>query len=153
MRGLCVLVVAVVATLTSTASLANAETCGNGIDDDADGYADVVFANHIDDLRLRDIDSVIYFGGPDGFDPLRRQGLPTTGAHGCAVGDLDNDGYLDLVFANILAGASYVQNSFVYWGSSEGYSAGEVDGDGNVPSFGVPGALTRRRAAPPSTRR
>ena len=53
--------------------------------------------------------------------------LPTQGAESVAVGDLNKDGFPEIVFAN--SGLSYhvaednFNQSFVYWGSSKGYSA------------------------------
>jgi hypothetical protein len=61
---------------------------GNSVDDlNYDGYPDIVFGNLLDDWSNFQIDSYIYWGGPDGYSEARRQGLPTQGGYGSvAVG-------------------------------------------------------------------
>ena len=73
-----------------------------------------------------DLDSYIYWGSQLGFDPSKRARLPTRGGEAVAVADLNMDGWPDIVFAN--SGLSYhvavdhFNQSFIYWGSSAGYS-------------------------------
>jgi hypothetical protein len=89
---------------------------------DADGFVDLVFTNHLDDASSYDVPSVVYWGAQSGFDASRRSSLPTRAGHGCAVADLNADGYLDIVFANILSPAGgYAVDSYVYWGSAGGF--------------------------------
>ena len=91
-----------------------------------DGHLDLIVANNFNGTRT-DLDSYIYWGGAQGFDTSRRNGLPTLGARAVAVDDLNRDGYPDLVFAN--SGLGYhvtvdrANRSYVYWGSAEGYDA------------------------------
>jgi len=89
-----------------------------------DGYTDIVFANERDDSNPVDyfIDSYIYWGSASGLSSSNRQDLPTVGARAVATADLDNDGYLDLVFANTWNGNDYIINSYIYWGSASGPS-------------------------------
>lgn len=54
-----------------------------------------------------------------------RVALPTSGASGLAIGDIDEDGFPDIVFANERNNAgSYTIESVVYWG------------DGVISNFG-----------------
>ena len=90
-----------------------------------DGFPDLIVANNFNGTKT-DLDSYIYWGSKTGLDASRRSGLPTRGAQAVAVGDLNQDGHPDVVFAN--SGLGYhvtvdrANESFVYWGSSEGYS-------------------------------
>ena len=92
---------------------------------DGDGHADLIVANNFNGTRT-DLDSWIYWGSADGFDVSRRSGLPTLGARAVVVDDLNQDGHLDVVFAN--SGLGYhvtvdrANESYLYWGSAEGYS-------------------------------
>ena len=91
-----------------------------------DSYPDLVVANRFDGTRT-DLNSYIYWGSPQGLNARNRMELPTQGAESVAVGDLNKDGFPEIVFAN--SGLSYhvaednFNQSFVYWGSSKGYSA------------------------------
>ena len=63
-----------------------------------DGWADLVFANASENSVDRDPGSYVYVNSPAGFPDVPSLTLPTTRAHGAACGDLNGDGYLDLVF-------------------------------------------------------
>ncbi len=96
------------------------------VDLNLDGFSDLIVANNFNGTKT-DLDSYIYWGSKNGLDASRRSGLPTRGARAVAVEDLNKDGHPDIVFAN--SGLSYHvtvdrdNRSFIYWGSSEGYSA------------------------------
>ena len=47
------------------------------------------------------------------------------GAKGVVLNDLDNDGYLDIVFANWYYVSLGSIDSYIYWGSSTGYSTSD----------------------------
>ena len=63
-----------------------------------DGLVDLVLANSSHNCVNRDPGSFVYQAGPDGFPKKPSQVLPTARCHGAAVGDVNRDGYLDLVF-------------------------------------------------------
>jgi uncharacterized membrane protein len=88
-----------------------------------DGDLDIVFANHWDNSQNRLIDSYIFMGSGSrtlGPDPDER--LPTQGATGIAVADIDGTGWMDLVFANQRNASSYQVPSYVYLGGASGWS-------------------------------
>ena len=118
-----------------------------------DGWMDLVFVNQIHNYGHK-LDAYIYWGGP-GFSHSRRTELPTFFAQGLDVADLDNNGYLDLIFANRgdyewepRFGPRDNRESFVYWGGAAGFSpeqrlsitthnaldvaAGDFNGDGST---------------------
>lgn len=116
---------------------------------DADGWLDLVYANFYDDLVL-DIDSVVYWGGPDGFTPDRATPFPTHGADDLVTVDVDGDGCEELVVANAMEGdfgALDFEVGSAVWAfgpgvrepvevarlptvSAAAVAAGDVDGDG-----------------------
>jgi len=98
-----------------------------------DGYPDIVYVNYYDNSSY-EINSYIYWGSADGFSTGRRTELPTVGARGAAVSDLNNDGILDIVFANLHDDAgNYQVNNYVYWGEQGGYS---IDQRTELPGSG-----------------
>ncbi len=89
---------------------------------DRDGLVDVLFASSgAGDTAFSD--SLIYWGGLEGYQSEKRVELPTIGTRDLAVGDLNQDGYTDIVFAN--AGSRQNpqadEGSYIYWGSSDRY--------------------------------
>ena len=90
-----------------------------------DGFTDLVVVNGRNGIKSN-LNSFIYWGGAQGFAVERRAELPTLGGMAAAIGDLNRDGYPEIVFANS-AGAggrpSGPENaSFLYWGSEDGFS-------------------------------
>ena len=126
--------------------------CG---DLNGDEWPDLAVASHHDDSVPRDqawasnfqVPSFVYWGSEQGFSPENRSPLPTLGARDVAAGDLNRDGFLDLVFANERDGVSFDVPSYIYWGSQTGFApylrsdlqgfgavgvqVEDLDGDGN----------------------
>jgi hypothetical protein len=86
---------------------------------DADGWDDLIFAQYYSG-STHVVSSYIYWGSSTGYDASDRSSLYTTGAVDVEVADLNDDGWLDLVFACYYSGSSYGAYSYVYWGSSGG---------------------------------
>jgi hypothetical protein len=84
-----------------------------------DGRPEVIFTKSNDDDTHK-IDSYIYWGQAGGvygvtYNPAALTRLPTQGAHGVAVADLNGDGWPELVFANKFDGSIFAINSYIYW--------------------------------------
>jgi len=92
---------------------------------DHNGYCDLIVANNANETRT-DLNSYIYWGSETGFESRRRTELPTQAAEAVTVSDLNGDGFPEIIFAN--GGFTYhsvedhFNQSYVYWGSREGYS-------------------------------
>lgn len=94
-------------------------------DVDADGFTDLFVANTMDANTSR-VSSYLYRGSAAGFDEKDRLELPTLGAIGSAVADLNRDGHLDLVVCNSFDKGQRPLNdisSYVYWGAAAGLDA------------------------------
>jgi hypothetical protein len=100
-----------------------------------DGFLDIVFSNNHDGTS-HNTDSFIYWGSAIGFSSSNKTELPTHGAVGNSVADLNSDGFLDIVFSNIYDGTSYNTDSFIYWGSAGGFSS---DNKTELPTHGAYG--------------
>jgi uncharacterized membrane protein len=87
-----------------------------------DTDADIVFANHWDNSQNLLIDSFIFMGsGSRILGPNPDERLPTQGATGIAVADIDGTGWMDLIFSNQQNGSSYQVPSYVYLGGASGW--------------------------------
>jgi len=97
---------------------------GNSVADlNGDSFLDIVFSNMWDG-KSYNINSVIYWGSAGGFSSGNKTELPTRGAIGNSVADLNSDGFLDIVFCNYYDDKSHNINSVIYWGSASGFSSG-----------------------------
>jgi hypothetical protein len=88
---------------------------------DLDGWLDLVFANYLG-LDGLSTDSTAYWGSVDGFSVEDSTGLPTVGATRVLAGDVDQDGWPDLLFTQYTDGASFQHTSRLYYGSEGGFS-------------------------------
>lgn len=95
-----------------------------------DGYRDLVLGNRDNNVSKR-LNSYVYWGSVNGYSEDRRTELWSEGISGIASGDLNRDGFPDLVFANEVSDVS-----FIYWGGIEGFSNGDRT---DVPTRGAKG--------------
>lgn len=86
-------------------------------DFDWDSWLDILITQYTNP------NNIIYWGDSSGFSPSNCTLLPGPGSHGASVADLNRDRYLDLIFTAWDAGPG---QSYIYWGSSSGYSTGNM---------------------------
>jgi len=92
-------------------------------DYDDDGYADVLLINDGEDQPSLLPPSYIYHGGPNGLDPDKRTAIPSYLTWCGQVGDVNKDGYLDLIFTSCNQQEELNKNIVtVFYGSEQGYS-------------------------------
>jgi len=126
-----------------------------------DGHPDLILANYASN-GFFDTASYIYWGEADGIRGDRLTKLPTSGASGIVVADLNGNGLKDLVFINKIEGVSFPggttssiadfgpTTSWIYWGDdqgrfdpgrrqgiattrgADGYVNSDLNGDGHV---------------------
>ncbi|MBI4606497.1 MAG: VCBS repeat-containing protein [Planctomycetes bacterium] len=110
-----------------------------------DAWPDLVLANREKEGR-GDTDSLVYFGGSDGFTPKRRASLPTRQVNAVALADVNGDRWTDVLFANGQGPASYIYlnqgGSFdaarrveLPTSDSRDVAAADLDGDGSIDVF------------------
>ena len=91
---------------------------------DGDGDLDIVFANQWDNSQDQEVDSIAYLNDDNReFLSSGATKMPTLGATGVAVVDLDGTGWMDLVFSNQRNANSYQVPSYVYLGGASGWSS------------------------------
>jgi hypothetical protein len=94
-----------------------------------DGYLDIVFPNHSTEPahHSRYLYSYIYYGDSTGYSKENSVWLPTVASWSSSVADLNNDGWLDIVFSNFPYEQELFCYSYIYWGGQYGYSIGKKD--------------------------
>jgi hypothetical protein len=91
------------------------------IDLNLDGILDLVLAGG-GEFHPPYVDSFIYWGTRQGYTIESRTALPTYASTGTAAGDLNKDGYPDVVFANLGDYTFPFPPSLVYWGGPNGFT-------------------------------
>ncbi len=115
-----------------------------------DGYMDVVFAQERDATDDYKVNSTLFWGSVDGWNPSPDVEFVTTGASCVIAVDIDGDDLDDLVFANYRdAGGSSTTDSMIFYQNATGFdgssagtylptkgaravAAGDIDGNGAV---------------------
>ncbi len=92
---------------------------------DGDGYLEVICAVYYDSSYSTN--SVVWWGSSSGPDDSDSTELDTEGPIGLAIGDLDGNGYPELVFNSYYNGSGYSGDSYIYWGSASGYDTTDRD--------------------------
>ena len=114
----------------------------NRLDFNLDGELDLLFTQDHDSVYAPD--SLIYWGGADGFHSLlpemwqlrapfslltwldqgksRITRLPTMGGGRARIADLNGDTHLDIVLANFMHNYRTDQDALIYWGGDSGFS-------------------------------
>ena len=86
-----------------------------------DGYLDLTVSSyHAGETRSHP--SYIYWNGINGFDPSKVTLIPTNSASGVLSADYNLDGFADLLFACHKLDGRHRTDSFLYFGSSKGFS-------------------------------
>ena len=105
------------ASFSSKTELTTHGAYGNSVADlNGDGYMDIVFNNHYDGSSYN-INSYIYWGDASASYKAKTE-LASHGTAGNSIGDLNGDGYMDIVISNTYDGSSYNINSYIYWGDA-----------------------------------
>ena len=97
---------------------------------DGDGRPELVVANYREEFEY-DTDSFVYWGTADGFDAATPLRLPTHCAMQVVLGDLDGDGFEEIVFT----GGDRI---YIYWNRGGAFSPGDMtvlEAEGNSTMF------------------
>ena len=90
----------------------------------------------------------IYASGKQGYSAERRTELPGAGSVAGASADLNADGFLDLVVCNWFDGEKNNLDSYIYWGSKDGFNASRRTGLPTEAAIGVAVADLNRDGHP-----
>ncbi len=93
------------------------------VDLNDDGNTDIILLNNGEDQPEKRPLSTIFWGGKEGIDPNNCTDIPTYLSWGGQVGDVNKDGYLDIVFTSCNQRKELNKNTVtVLYGSEKGYS-------------------------------
>ena len=85
---------------------------------DNDGWLDLVFASGFSqEKNTVHVDTLIYWGGPQGFSEDSRTGFEGFTTLDATVADFNRDGHLDIATTNYRSDTTRELPAFVYWGS------------------------------------
>ena len=105
---------------------------------DRDGHLDLIFGNNVSPKQLTKGNSYIYWGPAKSASVANRTELPAYRTYSGSVADLNRDGHLDIISLNNFNPPNYKMNSYIYWGSSSGYSiSNKID----LPTHAVVGSI------------
>jgi hypothetical protein len=93
----------------------------NAADLNKDGWLDLILPVR-ESARDNEVSSYIYYGSPNGYSNDHRVELPTIGTYESSVADLDKDGWLDIVVTSYKGNTRANWPSYIYWGSSDGFT-------------------------------
>ena len=83
----------------------------------------VIFVNQQGRNGTGDVDSYVYYGGPDGFSTDHMARLPGRGACAAVVCDVNDNGWPDVVLVNSAENAQHLDpGSFLYLGGPDGFA-------------------------------
>ncbi len=131
-------------TMDSATDLPTSGAWGVSVADlNRDGRPEVIFANHSNGSTYN-INSRIYWGQAGGtygvtYSTAAVTDLPSSGARGVNVADLNGDGRPEVILANYYDGNNYNLNSRIYWGQTGG-TYGVTYGIGAVTHLSTTGA-------------
>ena len=112
---------------------------GNLVSDfNRDGHPDLLFMNTVSRSRGGVVPTYIYWGNREGqYTPEDRLALPSVDPYEWAAADLNDDGWVDFLVSNFGETVRWRQESYIYWGSSGGFS---VDSRSALMGVGSAGA-------------
>ncbi len=104
---------------------------------DLDGWLDLVFPTYYGSTGYT-AESFVYWGSATGFSSDAVSTLPSTGVFRAAAGDVDHDGWPDLVLNSYYTGSSYESEAVVFYGSEGGFDASHATALPVVGAYGDP---------------